>query len=264
MISIELSIVLILNIVVSFAACIPMGITCIKQKNLRIWFFVVIFLAIANLISFFQFGNYTLQVITSLFFALATIFVVVAVFKDYYEMFLKSNHQNLSVKEKFAVAALAVTPLLIGIEIFIFLILLISIFMLFRIYLNTHSSTKFFLLLTAIAGSLCALASLLQYVELEGSYFFSCVLILFFTTLLLATGFVDILEQKIIESTNEKNEIKDIYSHDLGNILQTIYTTIEFFQIKTNLTDKESLNLYELLNNKLIDAKTLIYEIRKL
>ena len=61
-----------------------------------------------------------------------------------------------------------------------------------------------------------------------------------------------------------KHVLKDKYSHDLGNILQAIHTSIDIFQTNNELTKEESSELSQLLKNKLNDAKTLIKEIRKL
>ena len=199
MISTELFIILIFNIVVSAIACIPFGFACKKLKNLRPWLFPYIFLAIANFVCIFQFDNPTIRIFTNIFFALASVTLAIAVFIDYYIMFIKPTNRNLTVRDKLT-AALAISPIVIGLEIFMIIILLISIAMLFRIYLKTHSATTLFFLMTVISALVCAIASLVQNFAIEGAYFFSCVMVLFFASLLLSTGFVALIEDKLENS----------------------------------------------------------------
>ncbi len=201
MINTELYIILMSNIVVSVIACLPIGFACKTQKNLRPWIFPYIFLTIANICCIFQFDNSIIRIFTNIFFVLATVTLVTAILIEYYELFIKPTKQKLTMRDKLT-AALAVSPIVIGMEIFMIIILLISIVMLFRIYLKTHSATRLFFLMTTISALICAIASIAQNFAIEGAYFFSCVMVLFFASLLLSTGFVAVIERKL-ENTNE-------------------------------------------------------------
>ena len=64
-------------------------------------------------------------------------------------------------------------------------------------------------------------------------------------------------------SNREIFDLKDKYSHELGNIMQAIYTTLDL--IKSRREPKTELSELEiLLENKIIEASNLIKEIRKL
>lgn len=80
------------------------------------------------------------------------------------------------------------------------------------------------------------------------------------TTLLLIILLVH-LEYSI--SNREKFDLKDKYSHELGNIMQAIFTTFDLIKTKRE-PKKEVAELEALLETKLNDASNLIKEIRKL
>ena len=204
MIDTQLLIILIFNTVISATACIPFGLACKTQKNLRPFILTYIFLSIANLLCIFQFDSDAISIIANIFFALASIFFVIAVFIEYNKMFLKSSNQKLNIKEKL-MAASAVAPVVIGIEIFMIVLISIAFLMLLRLYLKTRSATKLFFLITGIAAILSALGSLLNNFDFEGesAYFFSNLTLTFFATLMLSTGFVALIEEKI-EYMNKK------------------------------------------------------------
>ena len=64
-------------------------------------------------------------------------------------------------------------------------------------------------------------------------------------------------------SNREKFDLKDTYSHELGNIMQAIFTTFDL--IKTKREPKKDLaELETMLETKLNEASALIKEIRKL
>ena len=64
-------------------------------------------------------------------------------------------------------------------------------------------------------------------------------------------------------SSREKFDLKDKYSHNLGNIMQAIFTTFDLIKTKRE-PKRELVELEEILENKLKDASDLIKEIRKL
>ncbi len=69
------------------------------------------------------------------------------------------------------------------------------------------------------------------------------------------------LEHEI--STNQKLDLKDKYSHSLGNELQAILSGIELIELKkeTSVQSQESIKI---IKNKVIEASKFLEEIRKL
>jgi len=79
------------------------------------------------------------------------------------------------------------------------------------------------------------------------------------TTFLLMFALLIHLENSV--NLNKKNLIKDTYSHDIGNILQAILSSI---QIIDEFPDKDPFQILEIAQKKCIDASKLIKEIRNL
>ena len=262
MVDIETTMILTLNAIIAGVACVPFGLACIKQKSLRPMFFAYLFLAIGCFLSIFQFSSFIIYLMSNIFYMLTAIFLFIAVFLDYYKILKKKPDQNINVRDKL-IATLVVIPIIIMIEIFIIIIVLISVFMLFRIYLRTHSATKLFLLISAISAIICEIALYLRSYGIEGAYFFSNIIVTFFVTLMLSTGFVALLEQKVIDTLNEKNYLKDRYSHDLGNILHTISMAYDFFNMEHS-TQIKTEDLDNLIKVKINEASKLVKFIRNI
>ncbi len=81
------------------------------------------------------------------------------------------------------------------------------------------------------------------------------------TTILLIILLIH-LEQSILN--REKFELKDKYSHDLGNTIQAIHSIIDLLDLKKDIDEEELKNLKELLKEKLNEAGITITEIRDL
>lgn len=83
--------------------------------------------------------------------------------------------------------------------------------------------------------------------------------IIIMTILLLAF----IIHLEYTTSNKQQNQLKDKYSHDLGNILQVIYSSADLFKriVKVENIDKDKLDLIE---RKCKEASKLINEIRNI
>lgn len=64
-------------------------------------------------------------------------------------------------------------------------------------------------------------------------------------------------------STRQKNDLKDKYSHNLGNILQVISSASDLIRMKSNLKEQEK-NHLDLVQAKCKESAKLIKEIRNL
>jgi hypothetical protein len=204
MVDISIIYILTLNTIISAIACIPFGLACKKQKDLRPWMFTFVCMAVGNLFSIFQFENFTIRLIANLLFALTAIFLFIGVFIEYYKLFIKSNNQSLTVKDKLiATAVTVVSPAIIGLEIFMIIIVAISFLMLLRIYLKTRSATTLFFLMTSISAIICIIAITAQNYAGESAYILGNVLTTFYGALMLSTGFVAVIEQKLANSNRK-------------------------------------------------------------
>ncbi len=64
-------------------------------------------------------------------------------------------------------------------------------------------------------------------------------------------------------SSNKKNELKDKYSHNVGNILQAICNAVEIIELNKNL-DEENSEMVKLIKKKVFEASDVIDDIRNL
>ena len=64
-------------------------------------------------------------------------------------------------------------------------------------------------------------------------------------------------------SSRQKVELKDIYSHDIGNILQVIYSSSDIIEKITTIDSEEEEKL-TLIKTKCKEASKIINEIRNL
>jgi hypothetical protein len=200
MASIDLIIILTLNAIITTVACVPFFLACKMQKELRPWLSVFIILTIGNYFAIFRYTSDTIELVANLFFALTTIALFVVVSIDYYKLFMKKNIHKIRIRDKLTAVA-ALTPLILGIQVFMIIIVSASTFMLIRIYIKTRSPTRLFMLMSAVSAIIGIIALALQTYAVEGALIFGNVLVTFYATLLFATGFVAVIEQKL-ETSN--------------------------------------------------------------
>ncbi|NHI94690.1 MAG: hypothetical protein EAX96_19520 [Candidatus Lokiarchaeota archaeon] len=70
------------------------------------------------------------------------------------------------------------------------------------------------------------------------------------------------LHLELTISNREKGNLKDKYSHNLGNILQTVYLSIGLLKQKKEIDLKERIDLVELIEKKINQAEKFLNEIR--
>jgi hypothetical protein len=78
---------------------------------------------------------------------------------------------------------------------------------------------------------------------------------------ILVIAFIIHLEYTI--SHEQQNQLKDKYSHNLGNIMQVIYSSTDLFKKITNLESIDNDKL-DLIERKCKEASELIKEIREI
>lgn len=261
MVSIDIILILTLNTVLTAVACIPFSIACKTQKELRPWLSVYILLTVGNLVSIFQYTDETIRIIANLLFALTTVALAIVVFMEYYKMFIKLNNQNRTVRDKLMAVA-TITPLILGIEIFMIIIVSVSCVMLFRIYMKTRSATRLFLLMSAISAIIGIIALTLQNFALEGALIFGNVLVTFYATLMLSTGFVSIIEQKLENSNKILRNVISTASETSINVAN-IATELAASASEVNASSEEIASTVQEINQETLTITTSTDDLRK-
>ena len=172
-------------------------ITLTKRRDLKIWLSAYISLSIGFV---FQVtiqsdpNNLALNAAANAFYGLAAILIFISVFEEYYKTFMKANLNKTHIKKIMA----AVSPIIIGLEVFMMGIVLVSVIMLLRLFLHKKTPTHAFLFITLIGSFFSVLTTMLKTNGVSSAAEYATMATYFFVTMLLSTGIVAIIEQKII------------------------------------------------------------------
>lgn len=250
------------NTVLLLVGGIIFAIACLYQRELLIWMPVFITLTIGYFFFLYQLIDITYQLIANMLFVVAAIFTFTAAFIEYYQLFIKSTSQK-SHAINFMMVMVVISPIILGFQILVIGLLIATIIMLIRIYLRNKSITRMFFLVSIIAATFAMSFIFLDNYGVEGALIFGNIIVTSYTSILAVSGIVAMLEQKINRTIKEKNNLKDKFSHDLGNILHSMSLTYELIRGKS-ISEKELTEVYSLLKNKIYEASDLVKEIRKL
>jgi hypothetical protein len=257
-----------MNIIIVVAAAISMTIVCQKRRDLKYWpipyiltMIGVLFSSGSNIIN----PEWTLGLfISRLFYIFSSITIFFIVFKEYRETYPRNKNNDTKIN------AITNTTLFISVlmiitifEIIVVILNVISAIMLIRIFLKKKTFTHFFLSISLCTIILDLIFLIILKSGIEGMRLYYLGITIIFFTMLLITSFVALLDKKIMKVLFEKNELKDKYSHDLGNILHTISITYEFIKLK-KYSDNELSDLDNLIKDKMSEASDLVKFIRGL
>ena len=200
--------------------------------------------------------------VSRIFYLSASMIIFFGIFKEYHKVFYKEKLENFKYRKAMN-AMIVASPIIIMLEISIVIVCGICTIMLIRIFLKKRTFTHAFLSLSIFNVLLSLIFTILDGIGVEGLTLYSLGMnIIFFTTLLI-TAIVALLDQKIIDTLDEKNSLKDKYSHNLGNILHSISITYDLFTMRKS-SKEQSDELDKLMKTKIREASDLVKNIRKL
>jgi len=175
-------------------ATIIFSLVCVKRRDLLTWlpfyFLLSIGLILINFESLFE----NISLISNAFIMFSVISIFLAVVKEYYDTFLKYKH----LRNPSALLAVPVMHVVInGILITLLILLFISLFLFLRIYRRKNTPTHAFLGLTIIAGIIVIVNNIYYFSGGIIMQNFREGIIVFFVTILLVTGLVALIEERI-------------------------------------------------------------------
>jgi methyl-accepting chemotaxis protein len=191
--------------VVSLIASLNFLLVCIKRRELLPWFYAYFSLTIGLSITPFSRGNETLELLSNGLYLLSSILIVIAVFREYYQLFYKSKGKKLRIGDKIGAAAATLIPI-VTLESMMLILCIICIGLLIRILLVKKSPTHGFLLMTLIAASASVVGATLQSFEVPGASELSTIITIVFNTIILATGFVARIEMQLKRSQRDSEK----------------------------------------------------------
>ncbi len=151
---------------------------------------------------------------------------------------------------------------------------IIGIILTILFYKKKKNFTTVFLIFLMIGGFLFSFSNIFESLELwEEAEEFGDAFFLFFSTILLIIGLVVILESKLQSSERKFRRAfmqatfyKDLFTHDMSNIMQNIRSSIELY-IDIKKSPKERKNaeeILEIMKDQSIRGGKLISNVRKL
>lgn len=222
--------------VISLIASLNFLLVCIKRRDLLPWFYAYFSLTIGLGISPFSRVDATLELLSSVFYLLSAILIVIAVFREYYQLFIKKQGKGLQLRDKLGAVAAGALPIII-LESFMLVLCVICIGMLIRILLKDRSPTHGFLLLTLIGASLSVVGAMLQALEVSGASEVSTIITIAFNTMILATGFVVRIEMQLERSQSNSEKANVSLRTVIGNAMNA---SVDAANISTELAASAS------------------------
>ncbi|MFO8017305.1 MAG: HAMP domain-containing sensor histidine kinase [Promethearchaeia archaeon] len=241
--------------IIMILATIVITIAIRKRNQLHILFFAYAFLSIGFLFSVIELFNPAYEILTVLFYLFATLFLAGTIFYEYYKLFLRNNYDRNTLY-------LIVLFILISffsffsLKVLILALLVIGITLSLIIYSKKGTITFGFFSVSMIIAFVSILSILIENAGFPWAYELRQSLGLFLAASMLGTALVGILEYQMEKSDIQYRKIynkaelyKDIFIHDVSNILQSILSATEICTLKipTNIREEIREDLLQLL-----------------
>lgn len=229
-----------------------------NKRRIRFsWVLIVLNIAVASCIFYLRHFDEFYRILADIFYFLGGVSFIYFVFKEYHEIFLKPEGNDMKImnNSKNLLILIIFSIFIINTILFIlFSLLIIAGVMMSRIYLQKKSLTYLFMFFALISASLTVLFSLLANLNLVWSWELAYVSKFNLFSFLLATGLSSPVEEKLkksekehIEAYNRAEFYKDLFAHDMNNILQNILSSIDL--IPYYLEEQENKEkIYSLIN----------------
>ncbi len=199
-------------------------------------------------------SNDLFELISLSFSALSLILIIVAVSKEYFQTFSKKSELQQIPAIMFIFFMSPELTFNLGINLIIVFLLFITLFFIIKIYITKKTPTHAFLIFVLICGLLNVITNTLKDGGLPGTEELYQISSTIMTTVLLFTGLVAFIEERIASSEkgyrlayNRAEFYKDLFVHDINNILQNLEFSLEIITQKSEKY-KEELNINEIVN----------------
>jgi hypothetical protein len=251
------------GVVIGVIACIIMVFVCTRRRDLYLWclaYIVTIIGQIASAINTALNPGSSQDLLGNLLYGVGVTIIFIAILKEYSETFLKDKLQFL--KKNAPVAAVAVSPIMIGLEIFIVIMCALGAIFLFRIYWHKRTPTHAFLCLILIGGIMALTITILDTIGVENVRIFGQATTIFFNTILLVTGIVALIEQKITKTSSALENVITAASEASLNV-SNMATELAASASEVNASAEEIASTVHNVNQEAITIKNYTTELDK-
>ncbi|MFW9988099.1 MAG: sensor histidine kinase [Candidatus Odinarchaeota archaeon] len=225
---------------------------CIRKRELFSWLLAYIAASLSEIFRLFSQVRYdTLELVSIIFSALAVLIFIIAVANEYYHIFQK---KKLLKKRNLLLFANGQIIANLELQLLIALFLFTALFLSIRIYFRKKTPTHAFMSFILMTGVLQLIASIVRDLGFPGGDEFLEFSRIVMATMMLITGVIAIIEDKIVRSEskyrlsyNRAEFYKDLFVHDINNILQNLQFSLEIISHNLEGYEKKG-DLDELMN----------------
>ena len=255
---------------------IVFAIACRKRRDLLIWLVGICFFSIGAVFIYLQIFSSLNRIIGNIFYLISTTIFIISGIHEYFQTFLKNKEFNDSLNNFIKYAAIFLIPLslaLIVIQTVLFITLCLTLYMLLKIYLTKRNITRLFMCFTIATGLITLTLTMLENFKLEAVWEFSFVANIITISFLLTTGLAAPIEDRItkseakyFEAYNQTEFYRDLFTHDISNILQYVKSSLDLIKIyQEDPQGQNQINkVINILNEQIIRGSNLVKNIRTL
>lgn len=263
----------IIQVVLMIAATSVLIIAITKRREFYILFCCYISLTIGLIFSILKLVSKAFTLLSLLFYLFATLFLFATVFSNYYTLFLG----KASRKYKIYLLIIMISMLFLmifGIEYVILGFLLLGIELSLYIYYKNETVVYGLFAFAMLVGFVSIITIILEDFGYPWAYELRQGTGLILTSVFLTISIVAILEHRMERTNIQYRQVynraelyKDLFLHDVNNILQSILNASEFCSLKFSEWDlekdeEEVLQLFNVIKNQVNRGSNLISNVR--
>jgi signal transduction histidine kinase len=244
---------------------------CLKRRDLIPWLIAYISVSLSEAFRLFSQALYdTFEVISIIFSALSVMIFIIAVSREYYQTFSK----GAKMQTVFTILLLMQQQITsLGLLVFIAFLLFIAMFLIIRIYLRKKTPIHAFMCFILSTGLFQIITRIFSDQGFPGANDLLEFSRIVMATMMLITGVVAIIEEKILKSENKyrlaynrAEFYKDLFVHDINNILQNLEFSLEIIaqEADKHKTEKKLNELVKLAKTQVNRGAELGVNVRKL
>jgi len=263
----------IIQVVLMIAATAVLIFAITKRREFYILFCSYIFLTIGLIFSILKLVSKAFTLLSLLFYLFATIFLFATVFSNYYILFLGQASRRYQIYLLIIMLGISLL-ILFGIEYVILGLLFLGIELSLYIYYKKETVVYGLFALAMLVGFISIVTIILEDFGYPWAYELRQGTGLILTSVFLTISIVAILEYRMERTNIQYRQVynraelyKDLFLHDVNNILQSILNASEFCSLKFSEADlekdkEEFLQLFNVIKNQVNRGSNLISNIR--
>ena len=236
---------------------------CLKQRRIDPWIAPTLLYGVASLIFYFKIIDEFYRLLADVLYIIVAFVFIIITFHEYYHLILQK--QSL-IPLTLAMALNAIFPL----QMIMVILIAITAAMLFHIYLRKRTPTRMFMFLTLLTVLISLVTAILSGFGIFGAWELSYAVTFVTISFFFATGLSSFLELRLVASETKYHDAynraefyKDLFLHDMNNILQGIMSAKDLLTIRAK-TDSRFDEIPGLIEAQIFRAAKLISNIQKL